>query len=128
MDGVGMDKSNLETEKTVARRSVDQLGARAGQVTQRSADIVHAICDMVHSGAALGEELAYRRVRPSRCKQLDSALADEHGRRLDTLIQQLVAMFQPTAEEPLVRVDRLVEIDDGKSEVVDTARFHRARS
>ena len=122
-----MDESNLEAEKPVARLGVDQLGTGARQIAERRADIVDAIRDVMHPGAALGEELANRRIWPGRREELDTAFANEHGSRFDALVRQLVAMLQPTAEQLLVRVDRLVEVDDSKSEVVDTARLHRAR-
>ena len=128
MDGVGMDESNLKPKEAATRLSVDQLRTRARKISERRADIVHAVRNVVHPGATLREELADRRVRAGRRQQLDSATAYEHRRRFDALIRELVAMLQPAAEEPLVRADRLVEVDHGNAEVVDTARFHRARS
>ena len=128
MDGVGMNESNLEAEETAAWLGVDQLDSCARELFERCADIVDAIGDVVHPGAALRDELADRRVRAGRREQLDPALADEHGRRFDTLLSQLIAVLEPAAEQPLVRVYRLVEVDNSKSDVVDTARLHRARS
>ena len=128
MGGVGMDKSNLKAEKTASRFGVDQLGTGGGKVGERRADVVHAIGDVVHAGATLREELADRRVRAGRSEQLDPALANEHGCRFDTLIGELIATLEPAAEELLVGRDRLIEIDDSESEVVDTERLHRARS
>ena len=122
-----MDESNLEAEKATSRLGVDQLRTGAREIAERRTDIVHAIRNVMHPGAALGEELADRRIWPGRREELDTALADEHGRRFNALIRQLVAMLQPTTEQLLVRVDRLVEVDDSKSEVVETARVHRAR-
>ena len=127
MDGVGMDESNLKPEEAAPRLSVDQLRTRARKISERRADIVHAIRNVVHPRATLREERADRRVRAGRREQLDPATAYEHRRCFDALLVQLIAMLEPTAEQPRVRVYRLVEIDDSQSEVVDTARLHRAR-
>src|SRR5258707_10204516 len=122
-----MDESNLKAEKATARLVVDQLRARVRKISEGGTDVVHAVGDVVHSRPALREELAHRRVRAGRCEQLDPAGTDEHRCRLDTLLGKLIAVLEPAAEQPFVRVYRLVEVDDSEPEVVDITRLHRAR-
>jgi hypothetical protein len=78
----------------------------------------------MHAGSTGGEELADRSLLAERRKQLDAAFADAHGRRFDTLLGNRVAMLHLGAEQPPIRVDRIVEILDGDSEMVDPLRGH----
>ena len=71
MHGVGMDERDLEPEEPAPRRFVDQLRAFGGQLVDRGTDVVDLVRDVVHSGTALGEELADRRVVAERGEQLD---------------------------------------------------------
>ncbi|MDX6410768.1 MAG: hypothetical protein QOE91_284, partial [Gaiellaceae bacterium] len=67
------------------------------------------------------EELAHRCVRARRRQQLDAAVADEHRRCLDTLFGNGGPVLQLGAEKPPVRIECLVEIVDGDTEVMDAA-------
>ena len=73
---------------------------------------------------ALRQEPADRRVLAERREQLDPAVADEHGRRLDALLLDEAAVLELGAEEPRVRRDRLVEVADGDADVMDAAGDH----
>jgi hypothetical protein len=75
----------------------------------------------VHPRAALREEAADRRVLAERAEQLQPALADADGRRLDALLLDARAMLDPGAEQPLVGAERTVEILDGKADVMHRA-------
>src|SRR5437588_463963 len=88
---------------------------------QRVATIVG---DVVHPGAALGQELADRRVVSKRREQLDTALANPNGRRLDALLGDGFPPLDFGTEEPAVRVDGLVEILDRHPEMVDPLGLH----
>ena len=122
MDRVGMDERDLEPEHPAARRLVDELRARVGEVGERSANVVNLVRDVVHPGAALREEAADRRVLAKRGQKLEPALADADGRRLDALLLHARAMLEPRAEEALVRVERAVEILDRETDVMHGAR------
>ena len=76
---------------------------------------------MVHPRAAAGEEAADRRVVAGRRHELDAALADEQRRSLDALLDERLAVLEPSLEEALVRADRVVEVGDGEPDVVDPA-------
>ena len=131
MDRVGMDESHLEAEHPVPRRLVDQLGTGVGQVREGSAYVVDLVRDVVHSRAALREEAADGRVVPESAQQLEPTRADADRRSLHALFLDSRAMLEPGAEEALVRVERAVEILDGKTDMVHRAgrlreRLHRA--
>ncbi len=121
-----MDERDLEAEHTAARLGVDELGACARELGERSADVRHLVGDVVHPGAALREEAPDGRVLSERCEQLDTALADADRRRLDALLVDPRAVLDAAAEQPLVRPHRLVEVLDGDADVVDAADLHTA--
>src|SRR5437764_11900585 len=74
----GMDERHLEPEQARARLRVDQLGAGRLRPPQRGADVGDEVGDVVHPGAALGDELADRRVVGQRPQELDPAGADPY--------------------------------------------------
>ena len=117
-----MDEGDLEAEHPVPRRLVDQLGARVRKMREGRADVVDLVRDVVHTWAALREEAAHRRVLAECAEQLEAALPDANGRRLDSLLVDARAMLEPRAEEAPVRVERAVEILDRETHVVDGAR------
>ncbi len=121
-----MQEGNLKAEQTLPRLAVDELDARRCERVQLRLHVGDLERDVVHAGAALGHELADGRVWPERPEELDAALADEQGGRLDPLLLDRVAVLQLSAEEPLVDADRLVEVRDCDPEVVDSAGSHGA--
>ena len=124
MDGVRVDEGDLEPEETLVWLLVDELDALLGEAFQLTSKIAHRVCDVMHAGTAGGEELADRRLLAKRGKELDAAVADAHRRRFDTLLGDRVAMFHFGAEQAPIRVERIVEILDGDSEMVDPLRVH----
>ena len=122
-----MDEGHFEAEHTAARRLVDQLGTRIREVREGRADVLDLIRDVVHARAALREEAADRRVLAERAQELEPALADADGSRLDALLLHARAMLEPRAEKPLVGVERAVEILDRETDVMYRAgRIHVA--
>lgn len=119
-----MHERHLEAEHALPRLGVDQLGTAFLEVAERGADVVDLVRHVMHPGPALGEELAHRRVAGERSQQLDAALADTNGCRLDALVLDANAMLDATAEEALVRPHRLVEVDDRDADMMDAACFH----
>ena len=119
-----MHERHLEAEHAHPRLGVDQLRAATGEVAERSADVIHLVGDVVHPGASLREELPHRRVVSERREELDAALADAHRRRLDALVLDANAMLDATAEETLVRANRLIEVVDRDADVMDAACLH----
>ena len=86
VNGVGMDKGDLQAEQADARDGVDQLDAVGSEARESEPDVVDLVGEMVNAGAPPREEAAHRRVLVRWCEQLDPAAADEDGRRLDTLL------------------------------------------
>ena len=122
-----MDEGDLEPEHAAPRRLIDQLGACVRQMREGRPDVIDLVRDMVHSRAALCEEAADGGVLAERAEQLEPALADADGRRLDALLLHARAMFEPRAEQALVGVEGAVEILDRETDVMHRAgRFHLA--
>src|SRR5438046_44333 len=126
VEGLRVDERNLLPEQAAMWNLVDELRTRGPEVVHRGADVVHLERDMVHPRAALREEPADRRVAVERRDELDEVRADANGGRLDALRRHLRAALDGRAEQPLVRLHRLVEVDDGHAEVVNAARVHAA--
>src|SRR6185437_13796810 len=124
----GMDERHLEPEQARPRLGVDQLGAGRRRVAQRGADVRHEVGDVVHPRAAVGEELADGRVLPQRPQELDPALADPHGHRLDPLGGDDLAMLDLAAEETLVNIYRGGEVVHGMADMMDGFRMHWSAS
>jgi hypothetical protein len=122
-----MDERDLEAEHAVPGRLVDQLGTCLRKVRESRADVFDLVRDVVHSRASLGEKAADRRVVGERTEKLEPTLADADRRRLHSLLLDARAVFEPGAEEALVRLERIVEILDGEADVVHRAgRLHVA--
>src|SRR5437588_3017448 len=119
-----MDERDLEPEEPAMRLLVDQVHALRGETPKLFVEVGDLVGDVVHPGAALGQELADRRVVPKRREQLDTALANPNGRRLDALLGDGFPPLDFGAEEPAVRVDGLVEILDRHPEMVDPLGLH----
>ena len=117
-----MDEGDLEAEHAAPRSLVDQLGTRVREIDEGGADIADLVRNVVHPGAALREEAADGRVLAQGAQQLEAALADADGCRLDTLLVHARTMLEPRTEEALVGVERAVEILDGQTHVMDGAR------
>src|SRR3954471_5696230 len=124
VDGIRMDERDLQAEHACARLVVDELRAVTPQRLERSADVLDLERDVVHPGAARGEEAADRRVVLERREQLDAAAAHQNGRCLDALVGHRRAVLELRAEEPLVRLQRVVQVLDRNAEMMDAARFH----
>ena len=124
MDGVRVDEGDLEPEETLVWLLVDELDSLLGEAFQLTSKIAHRVRDVVHTGSAGGEELADRRLLAERSEELDAAVADAHRRRFDTLLGNRVAMLHLGAEQAPIRVERIVEILDGDSEMVNPLRVH----
>src|SRR5438552_4909718 len=71
VDGVRVEERDLKAEHAAARLVVDQLGALLGQLGERRVDVRDLVGDVVHTGAAAGEELADRRALAGRREGLD---------------------------------------------------------
>jgi hypothetical protein len=79
---------------------------------------------MVHTGPSLCEEATDRRVLAKRLEQLDATLADAHRRRAHALIFDCRAVLDLRTEQPLVGLERRVEVLDRDPEMVDAPRVH----
>ena len=120
-----MDERDLQPEHAVTGMFVDQLDALLREAHERGLDVGDLIRDVVHPLAALRQEPADRSVVPERGEQLDAALADAHRRRLDALVLDALPMFQPSAEQALVRRHRGVQVGNGDADVVNGPCLHR---
>ena len=119
-----MHEGDLQAEQAAPRLGVDQLGALLREGRDRDPSIVDLVRDVVHAGAALREEPADRGVLAERREQLDATVPHSHGRGLDALLLDALTMLEPSAEEPLVRGDRGVEILDRDPDVMDASCIH----
>src|SRR3954464_15929712 len=122
--GVRMDEGDLETEHSLPWLRVDQLRAAGREIGERGTDVRNLVRDVVHSGPAVREELADRRLGAERREQLHAAAPPGDGRRLDALLGDGRAVLDLRAEEPFVGRHRLVEILDRDAEMVDSACVH----
>ena len=122
-----MHESDLHAEETATRDVVDHVHALSSEVSEPLRQVGDRVGDVVHPGAAFGEELAHGRVFAKGREQLDAALTqpDRHG--LDALRVKPVATLDLCAEEPLIRIDRVVEVFDGDAQMVDPLRPHARR-
>jgi len=122
-----MHESDLHAEETATRDVVDHVHALSSEVSEPLRQVGDRVCDVVHPGAALGEELAHGRVFTEGREQLDAALTqpDRHG--LDALRLERVATLDLCTEQPLIGIDRVVEVLDGDSQMVDPLRPHAKR-
>src|SRR5689334_25405570 len=81
VDGIGMDEGDLEAEEPAPRPLVNQLRPLCLELVDGGADVLDLVRDVVHAGAAFGEELPHRRVVAEGGEQLDPAGSDpERGR------------------------------------------------
>ena len=123
---IGVEERDLEAEQALSRLAVDELDAGRCQRVELGLDIGDLERDVVHPCAALRDEPANRRVRPECPQELDAPVAHQQRGRFDTLLLDGLAVLQRPSEEPLVRLDRLVEIHDRNAEMVDSAGGHAA--
>ena len=79
---------------------------------------------MVHPRTALGEEAPDGGVLRKRAHELDPARPHAQVRGLDALVLHTPAQLDLGAEQALVRADGLVEVLDGKGDVMDGADVH----
>src|SRR5580765_34032 len=90
---VRMDERHAQPEQAHPRLLVDQLGAGGGGIGQGLFDIVDPQRHVVHAGAAVLQKLAHRGVVTERPQQLDAAVAQQHRRRLHTLVGNRLAVL-----------------------------------
>ncbi len=122
-----MHESDLQAEQTRTWDVVDHMHALSSEVGEPLRQVVDRVGDVMHPGTALGQELAHRRFFTKGREQLDAALAQTHGNRLYALRRERVATLDLAAEQPLVRVYRLIEVLDGDAQMVDPLRPHAKR-
>ena len=122
-----MDESDLEAEHAATRRRVDQLRTGLREMRESGRKVIDLVGDVVHSRPALREEPADRRVLVERAQELEPTGADADRRGLDALLLDTRALLEPCAEQPLVCIERAVQIIDRQTDVVHRAgRLHMA--
>src|SRR5262249_977839 len=124
VDSMRVQERDLEAEQAAARLLVDELDSLRRQLVYRGAHVVDLVRDVVHPRPALGQELADRRLPAERGQQLDPTLAHFQRSRLDTLVEDGLAVLEARAEELLVRRHGLVEVLDGDAEMVNPTGSH----
>ena len=110
-----MDERDLEAEQALARRLVDEIGARNLEFCERRTHIAHLVRDMVHPRPAPGEEPPDGSVVAGRLEQLDTAGPDPNRGRAHTLSVHGGLMLHLGAKQPRVRGERLVQVVDGNA-------------
>lgn len=126
MDGVGVDKGNLEAEEADAGDRIDQLRACGGKIGEGSAEINDLVRDMMDAGATLREEAPDRSVLTEGGEQFDPARAEKHRSGLDALFGDDVTMFERPAKQSRVRCDGVLEVGHGHAKMVDAGWLHTA--
>jgi len=126
VNGVGVDKGNLQTEEAEARCRVDQFRTGGGKIGEGLAQIGDFVGDMVDARATLGEESTDGRVFGERGEQLDPACSEKHGSRLDALIGNDIAVLELATKQRRVGRDRIVEVGHRNAEMVDSRGLHTA--
>src|ERR687887_2203829 len=121
---VRVQERDLEPEEPLARLLVDQLDAFGRQLVNRSLHIGDLVGYVVHPGPPFRQELPHRRLLAQRRQELDPPFAHPQRGRFDSLVGNRLTVLEARAENPLVRVPRLVEVLDRHAEVMDPARLH----
>ena len=119
-----MDECDLEPEQTQPRHVVDELCPGRRQLAERLLHVVRLERDVMHPRPPSREEATDVCVLANGRDELDSAVADEERRGVDTLLAKRVTTFEPGSEEPPVHGDSLVQIGHRDAEVVDAADVH----
>lgn len=123
-----MDESDLQPVEPRSRLAIDQLGSAGREVVESRRQILDLEGDVMHPRAALGEEPPHRRLLAQSGEQLDTVVTHPHRGGSHPLLLHRLAMLERRPEQPLVGLDRAVEVLHGHSEMVDCARIHLARS
>jgi len=113
-----MDEHELDPEEPDAR-PVDELRACGLELIERRDEIVGFDRNVVHPRTTPREKATDRSVLTRRRQKLETTVAHEERRSLDSLAYERLAMLETSGEEALVRRDRLVEIRDGDADVMD---------
>jgi len=124
VNGVGMDKGDLQAEQADARDGVDELDAVGSKGRENRPDVVDLVREVVNAGASPREEASHRGVRLRWRQQLDATGADEDGRSLDALLGDQVAVLEGGTEGSGVRLDGLVEVEHGDADVMEALGVH----
>ena len=120
-----MDERDLEAEEPFARLRVDQIGAGVRKLGQSRTQVADLVRNVMHAGAAFGEEAADRSVLTERLEQLHAPVTDPQRGRANPLILHRRAVLHLGAEKALVGPERLVEVDNGHAEMMNPPRLHR---
>src|SRR5262249_5758682 len=99
-------------------------GADRRETGELGLDVLDLERDVVHAGTAPRQELADRRLGPMRREQLDAAPADTEEGDVRALVGQRLSVLDLGAEQPGVRLDRLLEIPNRDPDVMDTGDRH----
>ena len=91
-----MDERDQRATGARPRLLVDQLGALRAQVLEGVGHVRHAVRDVVHALAALGEVPADRRLGAERAQELDVRRPGREQHLLDPLVDQLLALVGNT--------------------------------
>ena len=99
VDGVGMDKDNLEAEETSTGSGIDQLDSTSGEIGERNSDVSDFVGDVVDARPTLRKETTHRGVLTERGEKLDPAAPDENRCGLDALVGDDVTVLEDSAEK-----------------------------
>lgn len=124
MLGLRLYERHLVPAEAESRRLADEFGSRIAKLRDRLPDVSNLKRDVVHGLPSPLQEPPDRCVGTRRGEELDSPGAEPQVRCLSTFVVEALPQLELRSVEPLVRVDRYVEIRDGKSNVVDTEYVH----
>ena len=114
-----MDERNLEPEEPAPRLLVDELSTLRTQALELGCDVLDREGDMVHAGAAPGEEAPDGGIGPERPEELVPPGSGPERGGLDPLLGDCLAVLDVRAEESGPALDGRVQIVHGDADVVD---------
>ena len=122
-----VDERDLLPHQPHPRLLVDQLGAAGRKPLELALDVGHLERHVVHARAPAVDELPDRRLRAARGEELDPRRRRPAGAPSSTpWSSEGLAQLELGAEEPPVRLDRLVQVGHRDPEVVNAGRRHGA--
>src|SRR4029079_19684805 len=119
-----MDERDIVAVEPGSRLRVDHVDPRRSPLAYSCGDVGDLVRDVVHPRAAFGEEAPDGGVLRKGAHELDPARPHAQVRSLDALVLHASAQLELSADEALARADGLVELLDGKRDVMDGADVH----
>src|SRR5436305_9602132 len=116
-----MDEPDQRPMRSRPGNLIKQLPTRGGRLGERGADVIGGKGNVMDGLAPVLQELLDLRIGVQGRDQLDPAVSDRDHGDLDALILETFTATGKKAQPPLIDLDRLIEIANRDSDVVDPA-------